>query len=239
MFLAKVKRWLHKPRVRTVPLEALAVLWTHADGAQALLEKEDNDEVRWVNQEINDFYRSYVSPYSATLGQAKKVIEQILSLLDLQGNHPSVEDPDDVLSQVTLREHALNVARQAIDTIKRHHKDHEMIAPRILIIALGHDLGVTGTGDILGGANIKSLLILEPMIQDLPYKETIFDAIRSYKENNPKSQEARILRAAEAAARKKELQRIELLSATPGVPLTDIKKISAVIENHNDSGKSS
>jgi len=233
MLLAKIKRRLHRPRVRTVPLEALAVLWTQGEGVQGLISREEQEEVRWVNHEINNFYRSYVSPYSATLGPARKVIEQILTILDLQGNHPSVEDRKDILAQITLREHSLSTAREAIDMIRRHHRDHEMIAPKVLIMALGHNLGVTGTADVLGGANMKSLLILEPMVQDLPYKDAIFDAIRNYKENKPKGQEAKILKAADAAARRKERQRLQLLSATPGVPLTDIKKISALIENQN------
>ena len=219
-------------------LEALCVLWTHDSAPVKQVMREDGeDEMRWINSEINSFYRTYVQLYSAAMGPSRGVVEQILTMLDHQGNVPSVDanDPesDQLFRQITLREHSLSVAREAIDMVKRYHKDYEMLVGRMLIITLGHDLGVCSNAQIPGGVGTKSLLILEPMVQDLPFKEVVAEAISTFRKTNPKSQEARILRAAEASVRKKELQRIQLLSATPGVPLTDMTKISALIGSHN------
>jgi len=239
VFLRKLKRWLHRPKTTTVPLEALSVLWAH-DSAPLNLREGQQDEVRWIHSEINSFYRTYVQPYRAGMGPSRQVVEQILTMLDHHGDTPSVEtetaalacstqsDSDERLAQITLREHSLNVAREAMDMIKRHHKDYEMMAGRILIIALGHDLGLCSKARVPGDGWTKSLLILEPMVQDLPWKDIVFEAISTFQSNKPKSQEARILRAAEAASRKKELQRLELMSATPGVPM-DINKVREMI----------
>jgi len=240
--LRRLKRWLHRPKTTTVALEALSVLWVH-DSAPLNLKGDEQDEVRWIHSEINSFYRTYVQPYEAAMGPSRQVVEQILTMLDHHGDTPSLpagqagvetetaalacstqSDSDERLAQITLREHSLNVAREAMDMIKRHHKDYEMMAGRILIIALGHDLGLCSKAQVPGGGWTKTLLILEPMIQDLPWKDIVFEAISTFQSNKPKSQEARILRAAEAASRKKELQRLQLMSATPGVPI-DINKV--------------
>ena len=230
--LRTFKRWLHRPKTTTVALEALCVLWVHDSATLKPFMKEDEqDAVRWINTDINSFYRTYVQPFSAAMGPSRGVVEQILTMLDHQGNVPSVannETSDQRLAQITLREHSLNVAREAVDMLKKHHKDYEMMMGRILIIALGHDLGLCSKAQLFDSVSTKSLLILEPMIQDLPFKEIIFEAISSFNKSNPKSQEARILRAAEAATRKKELMRIQLLSSTPGVPI-DVRKVQEMV----------
>lgn len=225
-------------------LEALSVLWVH-DAPPLNLREEQQDparpaggEVRWIHSEINSFHRTYVQPHRAAMGPSRQVVEQILTMLDHHGDTPSVEtnttalasstQRDQRLAQITLREHSLNVAREAMDMIKRHHKDYEMMVGRILIITLGHALGLCSKAQVPGGGWTKTLLILEPMIQDLPWKDIVFEAISTFQSNKPKSQEARILRAAEAASRKKELQRLELLSATPGVPV-DINKVREMV----------
>ncbi|RLD98228.1 MAG: hypothetical protein DRI92_04270 [Aquificota bacterium] len=237
MFLRRLKRWLHRPKPTTVALEALSVLWAHDSAPLKRTLTEDQQdparpaggEVRWIHSDINSFYSTYVQPYAAAMGPSWPVVEQILTILDHHGNTPSVESgADQHLAQITLREHSLNVAREAMDMIKRHHKDYEMIAGRILIIALGHDLGLCSRAQAPGGGWSKSFLILEPIVQDLPFKEVIFEAITTFNKNNPRSQEARVLRAAEATARKKEVQRIQLLGATPGVPI-DITKMRQII----------
>jgi len=230
VFLRRLKRWLHRPKTTTVALEALSALWAHDSAPlKRTLTEDQQDEVRWIHSDINSFYSTYVQPYAAAMGPSWPVVEQILTILDHHGNTPSVESgADQRLAQITLREHSLNVAREAMDMIKRHHKDYERIAGRILIIALGHDLGLWSRAQAPGGGWSKSLLILEPIVQDLPFKEVIFEAITTFNKNNPSSQEARVLRAAEATARKKELQRIQLLSATPGVPI-DITKMRQIM----------
>jgi len=242
VFLRRLKRWLHRPKTTTVPLEALSVLWAH-DSAPLKGTLTEDQEVRWIHSEINSFYRTYVQPYAAAMGPSRQVVEQILTMLDHHGDTPSLpasqagvetgsgalacsrkSHRDQCLAQITLREHSLNVAREAMDIIKKHHKDYEMMAGRILIIALGHDLGLCSKAQVPGDGWTKSLLILEPMVQDLPWKDIVFEAISTFQANRPKSQEARILRAAEAASRKKELQRLQLMSAPPGVPI-DINKV--------------
>jgi len=113
------------------------------------------------------------------------VVEQILTMLHHHGDTPLVETEitalagstqrDQCLAQITLRQHSLNVAREAMDMIKRHHEDYEMIVGRILIIALGHALGLCSKAQVPGGRWTKRLLILEPMIQHLPWKDMCVD----------------------------------------------------------------
>jgi len=240
MFLRAIKRRLHCLKEREIPLERLARLWLEDSGLAN--DKEGSKEVHmtWAHEEINSFYSGCVESFLPRTDPARPVIAQILTILDEQGDCPSAitgEKDEEVFSEISLREYSLEVARIAFDIVKRGHRDPEMLMGKILIISVGHQLGVISKANILGGVSAKSILMLDPMIRDLPYKESIIPAIRTFRGNNPKTPESKILRAASSAARKKEYERARVFSMawhkpSPSIDIEEIK--SAIQETGSD-----
>lgn len=126
----------------------------------------------------------------AVLGPAAPIIDRILTLLDESGDCPySCDDPleEKIPSAITLREQSQAVAKIVVGMIKKAHRDYETILGQILIICLGHGLGVISPRNAIGGMTARTLLILNPMIQELPYKQDIVLAILTFREPNPKA----------------------------------------------------
>jgi hypothetical protein len=117
----------------------------------------------------------------------------------------------------------------AVDMIKKAHRDYELILGKIVIICLGHRLGILSSATTIGGVSARSLLMLHPLIQDLAFKNNIITAIRTFEDNHPKIDEARILKAATLAARKHLKERSEVLSQMDQQGVLDISKIRAAI----------
>lgn len=232
MFLASIKRRLHRPKVQQVPLERLARLWmkdsplsNHGQG------EFQRASMTWAHDDINRFYSQNVDSFLPESDSARPVIAQLLTLLDEQGDCPSTDSKEKPISaRIPLRAYSLETARIAFEMIRKGHRDPEMLMGKILIIALGHQLGVISDADILGGVSAKSVLLLDPLIQDLPYRESIVNAVRTFRKNHAKSDEARILGAASSAARKKEHERSEVLSKTSREPFPDIEQIKRAIQ---------
>ncbi|MEJ2717408.1 MAG: hypothetical protein P8182_09760 [Deltaproteobacteria bacterium] len=193
----------------------------------------------WAHDDINSFQSQYVDAFLPASDPARSAIAELLTILDEQGDCPStmpesVSGEEHVSAKISLRAYSLETARIAFDMIRRGHRDPEMLMGKILIIALGHQVGVISDADILGGVSAKSVLLLDALIQDLPYKESIVNAVRTFRENNVKSDEARILKAASSAAGKKECERTEVLSKTRREPFPDIEQIKRAIQAHPD-----
>jgi len=228
MFLRTIKRRLHRPKVREIPLEQLAALWVERDETDQERELKLSD--KWLHDEINGFYSQYVNTSLPPSDPARPVIEEILTLLDEQGYCPSAPGTipeEEIYAEISLREYSLEVARIAYEMVLKGHKDPELLLGKIFIITLGHQLGVLSSEQMLGGVPAKSLLILEPHIRDLAYRDAIVEAIRTFTGNHPKSQEARILKAASSAARKREYERARVFSKVwhqAPVDIEDIKK---------------
>jgi hypothetical protein len=104
------------------------------------------------------------------------------------------------------------VASIAVGLIKKAHRDYEKILGKILIICLGHGLGAIAPRSAIGGMTAKTLLILDPMIQELPFKQDIVLAILTSCESNPKTEGAKILKAACLEAGKQARERALIIS---------------------------
>ena len=232
MFLSRLKQKLNRTKRKEIPLHLLSRLWDEKEmtGKSSV---QNPLPAQWAHEDINQFYAQYIVPNIAVLGSARSVIDQILALLDDNGDCSSrVDDSEEerVFAAITLREHSLIVARIAIDMIKKAHRDYEMIIGKILIICLGHCLGVLSKAFTIGGLLAKTLLILDPMIQDLPFKQDIVIAVLTFGENHPSTDEAKILKAASFAARKNELERTKVFSEIGRQDVLDIKEIRAAIQ---------
>jgi len=240
MFLASFKRWLHRPKVQQVPLERLASLWVKESDLSTHGQREfQRASMTWAHEDINSFHSQYVDSFLPATDPARPVIAELLSLLDEQGDYPStmpesVSGEEHVSAKISLRAYSLETARIAFDMIRKGHRNPEMLMGKILVITLGHQLGVISDADILGGVSAKSVLLLDPLIQGLPYKESIVNAVRTFRENHVKSDEARILRAASSAAGKKEYERTEVLSKAQREPFPDIEQIKRAIQPRPD-----
>lgn len=240
--LKTIKRRLHRPREREIPLERLASLWL--DEPATNQRSDQKLTTTWTHEDINSFYSQYVDPVLPPSDPARQAIQRLLTILDEQGDCPSAvpaseslaramhEPPKEahIFAEISLLEYSLEVARIALDMIRKGHRDYEMIAGKVLIIALGHQVGMISNADIFGGVSAKSVLILDPLIRDLPYRESIVNAIRTFTANHLKTPEAKILSAASSAARKNEYERARVFSEAWGHSPVNIDKIKAAIE---------
>lgn len=217
---------------KEIPLHLLSHLWVEKEVSEkAALQDQAVDD--WAHQDIHQFYNQYIAPNITALGTAVPVIHQILAILDNAGDcmaDMNDSEEEKLPVSVTLREHSLCVARIAVDMIKKTHRDYDMILGKILIICLGHGLGALSSSVTIGGVMAKTLLILDPIIQDLPFKQDIVLAILTFGENHPKAEAAKILKAASSAARKKEIESARIFSEICRPDILDIKKIRAAIE---------
>jgi len=232
MFLSILKQKLTGTRRKEIPLNLLSRLWSEKE-MTGKPSYQNQSTPQWAHQDINQFYTQYIAPNHSVLGPAGLVIDQILSMLDDAGDWPASVEPSDEeesFSAITLRGHSLTVTRIAVDMIKKTHRDYEMILSKILIICLGHRLGALSSANTIGGVTAKTLLILDSMIQDLPFKQDIVLAILTFCENRPKSEAAKILKAASCAARKKEVESTQVFSKISRPDVLDIKKIRAAIQ---------
>jgi hypothetical protein len=233
MFLSRLKQKFVCSKRKEIPLNLLSRLWTEKEPIRQP-SFPNPIKSKWAHEDIHQFYIQYISPSFSILGPAGPAIDQILTLLDHHGDCPSSLDDSETekaFSGITLRDHSLTVARIAVDMIKKAHRDYELILGKILIICLGHCLGILSSANIIGGIPAKSILILDPLIQDLPFKQDIITAIRTFSDNHPKTDEAKILKAASATARKNELERSTVISEIGHLGVIDIKKIRAAIQS--------
>jgi len=233
MLLSRFRQKIFGTGRKEIPLNLLSHLWVEKEVSEkAALQHPAND---WAHQDIHQFYNQYIAPNMTALGTAGPVIHQILAILDNAGDCAAdIDDSEEekLPVSVTLREYSLSVARIAVDMIKKTHRDYDMILGKILIICLGHGLGALSSSVTIGGVLAKTLLILDPMIQDLPFKQDIVLAILTFGENHPKAEAAKILKAASCAARKKEVESAQVFSEISRPDVLDIKKIRAAIQSN-------
>lgn len=233
MFLSRLKQKFICSKRKEIPLNFLSRLWTETEPIRQP-SFQNPLQSKWTHKDIHQFYIQYISPNLSILGPAGPVIDQILTLLDHHGDCPSSLDDSETeksFTGITLREHSLAVSRISVDMIKKTHRDYELILGKVLIICLGHSLGILSSANIIGGVPAKSLLLLDPLIQDLSFKQDIISAIRSFGDNHPKTDEAKILKAASAIARKNERERLTVLSEINHPDVFDIQKIRAAIQS--------
>lgn len=103
------------------------------------------------------FVVDFVTPYEAILQQqgVRQVIMRIIDMLEEHGSCPSivldgVEHDEEArelavlrqtLGKITLKDHTHRVTTLAIGGLKSTYRDWEPLLPKLLVVALGHDLG--------------------------------------------------------------------------------------------------
>ncbi|RMG61219.1 MAG: HD domain-containing protein, partial [Deltaproteobacteria bacterium] len=213
-----------------VALEKLSKLWTEGEvhGAEVVPPVASRTLPAFNSKELNEFYKNHLAPYvetalySATMGPALDVIIKVLVILDTDGDCPSVVDaagdPEadaygssyGLLKKVTLREHSIHVAEEAVRIISGRYKEPEMLLGRVLIVALAHDLGKiprfrSGPAYVLGNHPAISAAVLEPLVTDLPGKEEVLKAVRDHHSATSSDPLIRILNEADRRAREREV----------------------------------
>jgi len=189
------------------------------------------DRVSWRHSRINAFYQKHVAPFEKILGTSGylKSVSTLLAILDAHGDCPSVvriqqdheyhalQNVYDLLSRISLLDHSLNVAEQMIaDVARSKTRDPEMIMGKILVAALGHDIGKIP--DLMEGENYRkgdhpyiSYLVLKNAIftETSPQHEDILSAVKSH-HFQIREGFTHDLRKADQAAREREAEQLSL-----------------------------
>jgi hypothetical protein len=153
--------------------------------------------------------------------QQRVVCEQILQLLDREGDCPSVvnvkgdvegawdENTYSILAQTSLLNHSLNVAEQVVRLLSEDQAWH--VIPDTMVAALGHDLGKlkaqAGSLYTMGEHPLAASKPLAgiPRFNKLHRKEEILRAIRLH-HKMPEGLLGKTLKKADQLARQKELE---------------------------------
>ena len=185
---------------------------------------QETHSIIFNNERLNTFYDKYLKGKKAVKPEEHDVAVEVMKLLDEKGSCPSVvQNPTsgdfdstrlntkknefDLLSQITLLDHSLDVAEELL----RMHNYSLVTMARDIIAALGHDLGkipeyhvnkyVTGEHPTI------SLYVLSKVqgFKDLSYVDDIKDAIKKH-HISPQKPFSKDLKAADQRAREKELE---------------------------------
>ena len=225
---ARKKGWGKKE----IALEALSTIWSRHRNSEISLEQlaclwrsqasqhlpAEADSPAFKHPEIQDFYDEYVKERTFSTTPAGAVVNEILQLLDQEGDCPSVvngkgeaegltdKNAYDVLAGVKLYRHTLDVAEEMIKAFK----GSAAMLPKVLIASLGHDLGklpsYRKTLYSLGDHPLISVTILEglPGYAGLPYKDKVNKAIVDH-HRYPKGLLGEKLKEADQDARRTEI----------------------------------
>ena len=207
----------------------------------------------WKHKRIHAFYQKHVAPFEKILGTSGylKPVTNLLSLLDAYGDCPSVvklnqdheyqeiQNVYDLLSKITLLDHSLNVAEQMIsDVVRSKTKDPEMIMGKIIVAALGHDIGKIP--DLMNGDTCRkgdhpyiSYLVLKNAIftETSPQHEDILSAVKSH-HFQVREGFTHDLRKADQAAREMEAEQLSLRGESAS-PLIQILHEQTTLESAN------
>ncbi|SMC28322.1 Membrane-bound metal-dependent hydrolase YbcI, DUF457 family [Desulfacinum hydrothermale DSM 13146] len=147
------------------------------EDAEGSPEKSGIEVPGWTSESIAVFWRDMVEPYfdrwqqDSALRCVLSACIRVLSILDEEGDHPSVNlrheeegnKPKEVcllLSRISLRRHSLNVARVSADLLRdRFGERWWLYYPLYLLVSLSHDLGkitVAGTAYSTGSHPVAS-----------------------------------------------------------------------------------
>lgn len=171
------------------------------------------------HKEITCFYKEKVDCKPFFLKDIRECAEDILKLLDDEGDCPSVvrrnsKEPEkglktniyEMLEKIPLYRHSLNVAEEIARLCT-----HEAVVPKAVIAALAHDLGkitsyqekAYSTGD---HPHIAPM-VLETLtsFNKLAFGGDIIEAVRCHHRPNPEKDLAQKLKDADQAARTKEV----------------------------------
>jgi len=183
--------------------------------------------ISWKHTEISAFYAAFITPHIRIMDTSAVIaIREILTILDdFGGDCPSIVQGDEETPPQyhaltsTLREHSLDVTREAYDILKK--SDNILLMAKIFVATLGHDLGKipnkNNGGERVNLHAFKSAGMLETIIKDLEYRENVLTAVKSHHLSQPEVERMNnatlfILRQADWEARRKEINRPAVLS---------------------------
>jgi hypothetical protein len=220
--------WTKKKKAR-IKLEELARLWRNFE-----ISKEQADTPHFFTPVIKEFYEKHLQNKPYYTGKARVVINNLLTLLDIDGGVASVvsgqyesesklpENTYQMLSMVTLAEHTIHVAEEIIRLVP-----YGPNLPVALIAALAHDIGKIPKYRkqyySLGDHAFISMTVLESIqgFKDLVYADEILQAVRDH-HLKPKTFIGEKLKEADTRARRRELVEVQKkLALTPSLELLE------------------
>jgi len=205
-----------KRKEALIRLEELARLWRNFNTTQ-----EQNDIPHFFTPVVREFFEKHINKKPFYTGNVKTVINNLLTLLDTEGNIPSVvsgqneteskipENTYKMLAQVSLAEHTIHVAEEILAIVP-----YGANLPIALISALAHDLGKMPKFRkqyySLGDHPFISVTVLESIggFKELVYKDDIMQAVRDH-HLKPKGYVGENLKEADTRARRRELTEVQ------------------------------
>ena len=205
-----------KRKEAVIRLEELARLWRNFNTTQ-----EQNDIPHFFTPVVREFFEKHINKKPFYTGNVKTVINNLLTLLDTEGNIPSVvsgqneteskipENTYKMLAQVSLAEHTIHVAEEILAIVP-----YGANLPIALISALAHDIGKMPKFRkqyySLGDHPFISVTVLESIggFKELVYKDDIMQAVRDH-HLKPKGYVGENLKEADTRARRRELMEVQ------------------------------
>jgi len=205
-----------KRKEAVIRLEELARLWRNFNTIQ-----EQNDIPHFFTPVVREFFEKHINKKPFYTGNVKTVINNLLTLLDTEGNIPSVvsgqneteskipENTYKMLAQVSLAEHTIHVAEEILAIVP-----YGANLPIALISALAHDIGKMPKFRkqyySLGDHPFMSVTVLESIggFKELVYKDDIMQAVRDH-HLKPKGYVGENLKEADTRARRRELMEVQ------------------------------
>lgn len=179
------------------------------------------------NLQSSSLVRDLLVPHQAIL-EAQHVwapVMDLVKMLEQYGHCPSVvvtapekdeEHSDlysirDTLAKVTLKDHTYRVTLLAVKNLKETYRDYEPLVPKMLVAALGHDLGkipvfrASGIYTMGDHPAVSAMKVQEIFARhDIPWLKESLDAIRGHHRAS-KDQFGALLRQADGRARELEV----------------------------------
>jgi len=205
--------WTRQKKVQ-IQIEDLSKIWrTHSE------EIEEDDELtnyHFKHDELLEFYVLYLRGKKWFKGKIKKVIFEVMKILDEKGDVPSViknrneaydldENTYTLLSRVPLYIHSINVAVEGLNL-----GVSGIIEPQLVLACLSHDLGkIPGYFArlyTLGDHPVISAAVLDQIhgFKELPFAEEVRQAVINHHRTG-KGKLVELLKKADRNARRKEL----------------------------------
>jgi len=171
--------------------------------------------------------RDFIMPYQPVI-ESQRALEPLLTvvkILEEYGDCPSIvtagierdeECTDlysirDTLAKVTLRDHTYRVTELAMAYLKQTYRDADLMIPKVLVAALGHDLGKiprfrATVAHAMGDHPVVSAIKLQECFSGtpIPWFNEVLDAIKGHHRIG-KDRLGIILRQADGQARVKEM----------------------------------
>lgn len=222
-----------KKQRQTIVLETISVIWSKRREAILNIEElsllwrsintninANKEEIRFYNEIIDKFFKEHIEGKLFFTGNTRKVLLNLLTLLDTDGNVSSVvsgqqdtegkisQDIYTKLSNISLIEHTIHVAEEIVQLIP-----YGPMIPKGIIAALGHDIGKIPKYRqqyyALGDHPFISVSVLEqlPDFKSLVYADDVLKSVRDH-HLKPKDKLTEYLKEADQRARRRELSAV-------------------------------